>query len=152
MNLLNKNNISPLHHAVKKNKDSALAFALAHNTAVQFKAEKKEEERIIKALQDTERSLPLEKFKELITCLDRETRRRPLNIFSLNVQCGRKKQTVIHVLADLENCDYLARIVNFGGGVLESLDFRVQDVDYRRPLEFPIIKSPCYKLLQFAEN
>lgn len=54
---------------------------------------------------------------------ERVTRKRPPT-FDFNAQCGRKKQSVIHLLADLENCEFLRKIINHKGGILEEIDLR----------------------------
>lgn len=42
INLKNKNSLTPLHTSVKKNKESALDFALFYNAEIMQKLEKKE--------------------------------------------------------------------------------------------------------------
>lgn len=43
MNLKNKNSLTPLHNALKKNKENGLDFALQHNANLMRKLEKKQE-------------------------------------------------------------------------------------------------------------
>ena len=152
VNLRNKHGLSALHLALKKGRAPALAFALAHNAALQARQAARDDERLLLALRRCER--PLAALPPLLARLELErARRAPPAAFDLNAACGRKKQTGVHLLADLENCALLGQLVNGAGGAgLEALDLRALEADLRRPLEFPIIKSPCYKLLQFAEN
>lgn len=70
INLKNKNNLTPLHNSVKKNKENALDFALLFNAGVMRKIEKKEEEKFILALRDKDINLPIDAFKSLVMRLD----------------------------------------------------------------------------------
>lgn len=66
--------------------------------------------------------------------------------FDFNVRCGRRNQSLMHFLSDVENYNLLIKIVNHPH-VIEELDMHATDSQFSRPIDIPVIRTPVHKLL-----